>query len=247
MEENIVYEYVASSVKGNGRDKNEDRIMVNNTVISDGSISGVKKDNFIAVVCDGVGGTNGGEIAAEMVASGFVGYEVEKASAYLLNHHIQNINTSVMNAQKQLSKYKNMASTAAGIMFWKNRFLLFNLGDTRIYEAKDNSVLLKTKDHTLGTSKAEVSHGIRQDALTRYIGGFGHACNPSIVRGCISGTERYFLVCSDGIHKKIPDEVLGDILSERSSLEDKKRAILNLSIQNGSTDDKSLVLVRYAA
>lgn len=242
-----MFEYVASSVKGNGRDKNEDRIMVNNTVVSDGSISGVKEDDFIAVVCDGVGGRDGGEIAAEMVASGFVGYEVEKASAYSLNHHIQNINTSVINAQKQLPRYKNMASAAAGIMFWKNRFLLFNLGDTRIYEAKDNSILLKTKDHTLGTDRVEASHSIRRDALTRYIGGFGHACNPSIVRGCVSGDERCFLVCSDGIYKKIPDGVLGDILSDGSSLEDKKRVILNLSTQNGSTDDKSLVLVRYAA
>lgn len=242
-----MFEYVASSIKGNGREKNEDRIMVNNTVVSDGSISGMKEKDFIAVVCDGVGGTAGGEIAAEMVASGFVGYEVGKASAYSLNHHIQNINTSVLNAQKQLPRYKNMASTAAGIMFWKNRFLMFNLGDTRIYEVKDNLILIKTKDHTLKTERGEESQSIQRGALTRYIGGFGHACNPSIVRGCITGDERCYLVCSDGIHKKIPDEVLGNILSDGSSLEDKKRAILNLSTQNGSTDDKSLVLVRYAA
>lgn len=242
-----MFEYVAGSVKGNGRDKNEDRIMVNNTVVSDGSITGMKEDAFIAVVCDGVGGTNGGEIAAEMVASGFVGYDVEKASAYSLNHHIQNINASVMNAQKQLPMYRNMASAVAGIMFWKNKFLIFNLGDTRIYEAKDNSILLKTKDHISGAKGVEESQGIQRGALTKYIGGFGHACSPSIVRGCISGDKVCYLVCSDGIYKKISEDILGDILSDGSSLEDKKRAILKLSTQNGSTDDKSLVLIRYAA
>ena len=132
-----MFEYIASSKKGSGRIKNEDRVMVNDTVVSDGSISGMKENGFIAVVCDGVGGTRGGEMAAEMVASGFVGYEVEKASAYSLNHHLQRLNASVMDAQKHLLGYNSMASTAAGIMFWKNRFLLFNLGDTRIYEAKD--------------------------------------------------------------------------------------------------------------
>ena len=242
-----MFEYIASSVKGSERTKNEDRVMVNNTVVSDGSISGVKENGFIAVVCDGVGGMVGGEIAAEMVASGFVGYDVEKASAYSLNHHLQKLNASVMDAQKHFPGYNSMASTAAGIMFWENRFLLFNLGDTRIYEAKDESIMLKTKDHTMGEADMEKSLGVRRDALTRYIGGFGHACKPSIIRGCISGDESCFLVCSDGIHKKIPEDVLRDVLSDGSALEDKKRAIMSLSTQNGSTDDKSLVLVRYAA
>ena len=242
-----MFEYIASSKKGSGRIKNEDRVMVNDTVVSDGSISGMKENGFIAVVCDAVGGTRGGEMAAEMVASGFVGYEVEKASAYSLNHHLQRLNASVMDAQKHLLGYNSMASTAAGIMFWKNRFLLFNLGDTRIYEAKDESILLKTKDHTMGEADMEKSQGVRRDALTRYIGGFGRVCKPSIIRGCISGDESCFLVCSDGIHKKIPEDVLRDILSDGSTLEDKKRAIMSLSTQNGSTDDKSLVLVRYAA
>lgn len=208
-----MFEYIASSKKGSGRIKNEDRVMVNDTVVSDGSISGMKENGFIAVVCDGVGGTRGGEMAAEMVASGFVGYEVEKASAYSLNHHLQRLNASVMDAQKHLLGYNSMASTAAGIMFWKNRFLLFNLGDTRIYEAKDESILLKTKDYTMGEADMEKSQGVRQDALTRYIGGFGRVCKPSIIRGCISGDESCFLVCSDGIHKNIPEDVLRDVLS----------------------------------
>lgn len=117
-----MFEYIASSKKGSGRIKNEDRVMVNDTVVSDGSISGMKENGFIAVVCDGVGGTGGGEIAAEMVASGFVGYEVEKASAYSLNHHLQRLNTSVMDAQKHLPGYNSMASTATASCFGRTDF-----------------------------------------------------------------------------------------------------------------------------
>ena len=237
-----MFEYVACSEKGSVREKNEDRVMVNNTVISDGWRAGVKENDFIAVVCDGVGGTDGGEIAAEMVASGFVGYDVEKASAYSLYHHFQSINGSVMDAQSRMPGYGKMASTVAGIMFFKNRFLLFNLGDTRIYEIKGDSILKKTQDHIF-----EDNMGKQHGALTRYIGGYGHACNPRIVKGSISDEERCFLICSDGIYKKIPDEVLREILISKDSLDEKKRAILNLSIQNGSTDDKSIVLVKYIA
>ena len=45
----------------------------------------------------------------------------------------------------------------------------------------------------------------------------------------------------------IPEDVLRDVLLEGSTLEDKKRAILNLSNQSGSLDDKSLVIIRYIA
>lgn len=240
-------EYVASSVKGSSREKNEDRIMVNNTVVSEGSISGKNENEFIGVVCDGVGGTDGGDIAAQMVASGFVGFNIKKASVYSLNHCIQNINIAVMNTQKQLPRYSNMTSTVAGIMFWKNRYIIFNIGDTRIYETQKDSFCLKTKDHIVGDGLLEKTQSIRRDALTRYIGGFGHVCNPNIIRGCVTDNERCFLICSDGIYKRIPEEVLRDILTGGNSLEQKKRAILKFSTQKGSIDDKSLVLIKYVA
>ena len=238
-------EYFASTEKGSRRVKNEDRIMVNDAVVTEGLVCGSKENGFIGVVCDGVGGMGGGEVAAEMTASGFVGYEVDKASAYSLNHYIQEINESVVNAQKQILSCRNMASTVAGIMFWDNRFLAFNVGDTRIYEVKDNSLLLRTKNHTAGDEQSENHQEYQNNVLTRYIGGFGHACKPSITRGCVLGTESYFFICSDGVYKKIPEEKIISIFSDGSSLEEKGRAILNYVNQNGSTDDKSLVLIRY--
>ena len=241
-------EYVACSAKGSKREKNEDRVMVNNTVISEGNIAGKENDEFIAVVCDGVGENNGGDVAAEIVTSGFKNYNISKASAYSLNRHIRNINGCVLNERRLKADHRDMASTAAGIMICKNQYLLFSLGDTRIYEMKRNSLSLKTKDHTLGSAGGNwltVPQDIRQDALTSHMGGCGHACNPSIMRGSISEDETCFLLCSDGIYKKVPEEKLRDALLDDSTLEQKKRAIFKLSAQNGSTDDKSLVLIRY--
>ncbi len=242
----MVYEYVASSEKGSGRDKNEDRIMINDTVISEGVVSGVKENSFIAVICDGVGGMDGGEIAAEMVSSGFIEYDIDKASAFVLNNHLKKLNASIINEQKKRPEFKHMASTVAGIIILDNRFLLFNLGDTRIYETKAGSMLLKSKDHTAKIECLEDNRCVQHECLTGYIGGYNHACNPNIIIGHISDDEGYFLVCSDGIYKRISEDALRDILLDNSSLEDKRRAILNLSFQNGSTDDKSIVLIRYS-
>lgn len=243
-----MFEYIACSEKGNRGENNEDRVLVNNTVISEGVLSGKKDDEFIAVVCDGVGRTYGGEVAAGIVASGFKNYNVSAASVLSLSHHIQSINNCVRYEQKLTTKHSIMASTAAGILFWKNRYMIFNLGDTRIYEVKEDGIAQKTKDHTLAGEKARWftdSSGKANHTLTGYFGGYGHACNPSIVRGEIQESERIFLLCSDGVYKRIPEEKLKMALMKHSSLMQKKRAILDLSIQNGSSDDKSLVLIRY--
>lgn len=246
----MMIEYIACSRKGSRREKNEDRVMVNNTVIYEGVITGKDQDELIAVLCDGVGGTSGGEVAAEIVASGFKNYNISTASAYSLMHHIHKLNNTVLNQQKLQIKYRNMASTVAGIVFCNNRYLLFNLGDTRIYDVKSGLLSLKTRDHISGKEDHnyfEPSPESCQDALTCYIGGSGYACNPSIIRGSISEDERYFLLCSDGIYKNITEENLKKALAENNTLEQKKRAILNLSLQNGSTDDMSLVLIKYVA
>lgn len=243
----MVFEYVASSEKGSRRNKNEDRIMINDTVVSEGVISGVREKSFITVICDGVGGIDGGEIAAEIVSSGFIEYDIDKASPFALNNHLKKLNALIIHEQKKRPEFKHMASTIAGIIIWDNRFLLFNLGDTRIYETKAGSVLLKSKDHTAKIKCLEDDGCVQRECLTEYLGGYNHACNPNIIKGHLSDDEGCFLVCSDGIYKKISEDVLRDILLDNSSLEDKRRAILNLSIQNGSTDDKSIVLIRYVA
>ena len=67
----IVIDYFACSINGKNRAKNEDRVLAVNKVISDGNSAGKADHEFIAIVCDGVGGNSGGEVAAETVVSGF--------------------------------------------------------------------------------------------------------------------------------------------------------------------------------
>ena len=52
--------------KGNVRENNEDRILVYKDVVSKGSCSTTLSAPFIAAVCDGVGGENAGEVAAQL-------------------------------------------------------------------------------------------------------------------------------------------------------------------------------------
>ena len=243
-------EYSAGSVRGRGSYENQDRIMVDDIVIYEGCLDGNAENEFSAVVCDGVGGTRGGAEAAEMVAMGFKDFDVCSASPFSVNKHLKGLNQMIVSEQKTDQNHHRMATTVAGLFLCGNRYMVFNLGDTHIYRVDDDSISLKSVDHTVKADpyRLNVSDGkVNPDALTRYLGGSGLACNPAVSIGHLSEKEIYFVICSDGIYKKVEEESIKEIVLSEKKLGDKRKAIMDLSVQNGSVDDKSIVLVKYIA
>lgn len=243
--------YLAYTSKGGNHTKNEDRIFVNDDVISEGCLSASRDTDIIAGICDGVGSTKGGSFAAEIVASSFEKWDVSKTSALSISRHIHKINDKILLEQKSNLKMNNMATTLAGVVIYKDRYLIFNLGDTRIYTVSSNGELsLKTRDHILsnsnmcvGTTKDNTS----EDALVGYLGGEDFSCSPSICKGVFSEKVSTVFICSDGIYKSIPENKLKNIIANTKPLENKQKAILQLLHQNGFVDDISFVILDYVA
>lgn len=231
-----MFKYCAYSGKGTRRKTNEDRVMVDNKVLQAAHYSGKSNSRFMAVVCDGVGGTSGGAYAAEKIAKSFENLEINSCSPLVLSRHLHRVNREIVEEQSK-NNTKTMASTAAGLVMMENRYLLFNLGDTRIYKFHDGKLRLVTRDH--------IEPG-GDNCITSYVGGSGYACFPSFRKGQVEN-GCIFLMCSDGVYKSIKDDDLKDILGANTTVEEKERAILKLALQNGSTDDRSLVLVECAA
>ena len=237
------FEYFACSEKGSKRKKNEDRVMVCNEVISEGGRSGNKETDFLALVCDGVGGAPGGDIAAEMVAESFKDYSPSKMSPLKISRHIHKMNRLVVTNQLQLENCSKMATTVAGIVTYNDRFLAFNLGDTRVYKIDWEEITLLSRDHTLVYDNKSDFRDIDKDVITGYIGGDGCSCHPSIRTGKMQEGDS-FLICSDGIYKTINDPLLKEIIRNNETLEQKADTILELSLEKGSTDDMSMVLIK---
>ena len=83
--------------------------------------------------------------------------------------------------------------------------------------------------------------------MSTNIGCLRHAYRPYILRGSIIDQEKTYMVCTDSIYKKADKRKVADILNETDVLEEKARAILFLAEQNGSDDDKSVVLIHYSS
>lgn len=237
-----MFNYCAYTQKGSGHKVNEDRIIVDGRVLTQTHCSGSTVKSFFAAVCDGVGGVSGGDLAADMVAKSLVRFNnCDYVTPATFGHHLRVVNSYIALKQKENMKYSNMASTVAGISISNNKYVLFNLGDTRIYKYHDGKLSKITRDH-IAQGGLERDHNI----ITRYLGGYGNACCPSYNKGN-SENGSLFLLCSDGVYKGQTEDEIKRILGNDCTLEEKEKAILELSLQNGSTDDMSLVIVRCVA
>ena len=224
-------EYFACTAKGTGKHRNESRIMINNTVISQGCSSGTEDEALIAVICDAEGGEKGGDTAAELTANGFVNFSIHSASALSVMRRLHAVNREILMVQRHCPNNGNMKTSSAGVIIYRNRYMVFNVGDTRCYRYSENSVSVLTKIQTVGT-------------YTSCLGGNNSECFPYVRRGTERSENSVFLLHSGGTYKPIVNEDISEIFSSVSSVEDIARAIQRLATQNGSADDISVVAIR---
>lgn len=233
-------EYVAYTCKGKGRNKNEDRVMVENYLLSNGGFSGESDDSIVAVVCDGVGGEKGGAVAAEISTTLFADLYQPDISALVVSRYLNKANRVIMEKQKKDRSLHNMATTVAGIILCNQQYYIFGVGDSRVYEIRDHQLIQHTDDNIV-KNEDSLDYG----RLTRYIGGDGKACFPVVKRGSIKGKRSCFLICSDGLYKTISDESIKKICESELKRDDKRKAIMWLAQHNGLTDDISFVLLDF--
>ena len=238
-----MYRFCAYSEKRIGRKTNNDQVMIGNMVLHTPHHCGQTKDKFIAIICDGVGSTAGGAWAANITANSFVDFDVETCSPLIVSRHLHKVNRLIVAEQNRTESAYDMASTVAGLLIIANKYLTFNLGDTRIYQYHKGGLFRITKDHVIAgaSGNAHLPH----DAVSGYVGGDGFACFPSFKKGKTDIGD-VFMMCSDGVYKNIREDDLKNLLGSETAIEYKAGAILQKSLKNNSTDDRSLVLVEHA-
>jgi len=234
-------EYIAFTEGRRRRGENQDRVFVNNRVLKDGCITGKDLNVIAAVVCDGVSGTHGGDIAAQMTAASFRGINVGESSGRRIAAHLRKVNKRILLRQDESEIRRDMASTVAGLFIYGSTYMAFNLGDSRVYEFYEEKLNLCTRDHIIKIPKED---GGEDYALTGYLGYNKGIRSPTIKRGNIRAGSQFFLLCSDGVYKNIKEEDMVRILKNRDTLKEKKEAIVQLCLQNGFPDDMSLIIIR---
>lgn len=234
---------IAVTHKGLQKQVNEDRIIIGETILSDGVFEGQLTEGVLAVA-DGVGGHKAGAVASQFVAEGICRWEtVSEDRFYDLNDQL----LARSQADPDLS---GMATTLSGLCLGSSKAQLFSVGNTRIWQLQSGKYLKQlTHDDTVlqylldagQLTEAEAETFDRKNEITACFGG-GSPLFFSIAVQETKLPPAPILITSDGIHDHLSVDNMEMILEELGLTGDACCAMIAAAWQTGSTDDTSILL-----
>ncbi len=229
--------------------ENEDRILINGNIITKGFFETECDENATVCVADGVGGNNAGAVASSFVC------ECLQNAVAINKNSLLDINNQLLEKSAGNANYKGMATTLSGIGIDHDNTIIFHIGNTRIYVFQGSYIKQITEDHTSVNwlvktgrlSQKEAETYDRRNEITACFGGGNPALINSLVftedNESLSYIKRMVLT-SDGVHEYVSVDELEDVLNNES-LEPLSMCneILSIAKANGSTDDKSIIII----
>jgi protein phosphatase len=210
-------------------------------------------DGILAVLCDGVGGDNGGELAARIALKAAIHFfSASDSNEYLerVKLAIEESNNFVINHSSSSISTKSMATTLE-LLFIKDHICFWgHIGDSRIYHLKSKRLSQITKDHSLVqklldegyiTHKQAANHP-QKNVITKALGESENIL-PDISKIKLNKSEENrFLLCSDGISNLVSNTELEEILLIKN-LDEIKDKLIKLVKIRGAVDDYSFILI----
>ena len=209
----------------------------------------------LVVVCDGMGGSNAGEVASHM-AAGTVVREFASApsndAAAALTHAVEVANTEIWDLSRTRSELNGMGTTCTALAVRGADVLVAHVGDSRAYLVRGHRATQLTTDHSLVAqlvarnqlSPEEARHDPRRNVVTRSVG-VGPDVEVDIVTLAepVQGGDTLVL-CSDGLHGQVSDdEIAGSAMGE--SLDDACRELIELANERGGPDNITVAMLRF--
>ncbi|UOQ47921.1 Stp1/IreP family PP2C-type Ser/Thr phosphatase [Gracilibacillus caseinilyticus] len=234
--------YVYQSDKGKIRQLNEDAV----TVIP-------RKEALLAVVADGMGGHQAGDIASKLTIE-----QLEKlwtnADVHELDFKkwlassIKEVNNLVYQKAQSDSSYQGMGTTVVAAVCTEKDLIIGHIGDSRAYLISKAEWKQVTEDHSLvgelvrsgQLSKEDAQLHPKRNVILKALG-TEPDLEPDIFHSDWEGFDR-LLICSDGLTNKVSDQELHDVICD-TSLDNLGQTLVDLANERGGEDNITLAIV----
>jgi protein phosphatase len=203
----------------------------------------------VFAVADGMGGHAAGEVASalavarleELAQRAGLGPDDVRAWLVLANQDIL--------ADAELNPDRTgMGTTAAGLCLVEvagsEHWIVFNVGDSRVYRYADDALVQLTVDHNevteLGAAKSD-----SRNVVTRALG-TDPAPEPDLwVVPAVAGDR--FLVCSDGLTLELDEARIAAVLHREPVAQHAAEALVAVAVAAGGRDNVTAVVVDHVS
>jgi len=247
----MIYTFSVQTHPGLIRSNNEDAALLD-------------EDCGLAVLADGMGGYNAGEIASGM-ATTFIKSELVRWLSSPSNDAtpdnirqaiemcVYKTNLSIFNAANSNPQYTGMGTTLVVGVFQGKHLILGHVGDSRCYRLRDGVMTQITKDHSMLQEQVDAGLLTPQQAskapgknlLTRALG-VEETVQVDIHTHTVKPDDVY-LMCSDGLTDMVTDVQIADTLQTQADLNETASALINKATAGGGRDNITVLLTRAQA
>ncbi|MDR6551525.1 Stp1/IreP family PP2C-type Ser/Thr phosphatase [Paenibacillus qinlingensis] len=233
---------------GKVRQVNEDRAAIHH------QLNGLS----LAIVADGMGGHQAGDIASQM-AIDTIGAQLQsihwgmsvESCKQILREAIEKANEEIYAFASDQEKYHGMGTTVVAIIASQELLIIGHIGDSRAYKLTGESITQLTEDHSLvyelvkngQLTMEEADHHPRRNWITRALG-----TEPSVEVDLYEYTWRpddVILICSDGLSGLVDDADILRIVRENEQLEDAAEALIQRALREGGDDNVTVLLIAH--
>lgn len=183
----------------------------------------------LIVVCDGMGGHNGGRHAAETAVQ-IILEDVTKSDDGNLDNTlhtaITKANTAIWDESQTNKKFKGMGATVVALLLTPEKAICCHVGDSRIYQLRKGEILHRTFDHShvfelvkaglISEEQARLSE--KSNIITRALG-IHSTVDIEIINNLPYQIGDRFLLCTDGISGAVLENELVEMVSGNNKVE----------------------------
>lgn len=182
------------------------------------------ENRCIAVLCDGLGGHNCGEVASQIAVKNILAgiSQTGIINAESVHNVLNIVNDGIVRQQMYNPEQNGMRTTAVGCVVDRNELTYFNSGDSRFYFFSNGTLNTMTKDHSVSQMSVELGEmsfdNIRFDAdrnkLLKVLGEKTSNEVGTVYRPIKYKSGDAFLLCSDGFWEYVLEEEMEIDLSK---------------------------------
>jgi protein phosphatase len=208
----------------------------------------------LLLVCDGMGGHKGGEIASRLAVETISNYFEKLNDSYNIseeiNKSLEAANTSIILKAKEDTELKDMGSTVVLVLVKNGLAYYTSLGDSRIYKisegaiqqiTKDNSLVQQMVDSNIITENEAKVHP-KKNVITKALG-TNEEFKPEFYEPFKLQVNDKLILCSDGLTAHVDDEEIFE-LSKNNPPQQAAQKLVELANERGGTDN---ITVQIAA
>jgi PPM family protein phosphatase len=234
---------------GNYRENNEDSIDVKQL-----------PDMTVAIVADGMGGQQAGEIASKQaievlpreLKTNLANVTEQERGKQLIRQAIVQTNAVIMEMASLDRDLTNMGTTVVAAIWRKGSNIVYiaSVGDSRAYLVREGKIEQLTVDHSIAQalveaktiSPAEARVHRYRNVLWKYLGSKEVGDGPEVKALTVEVGDR-ILLCTDGLSGVVSDDTLLSFMTEHPDVNDCAEGLGQLALDSGSRDNVSCIVI----